>query len=162
MTKYDTIEGTAPSEEVQHQSRVITRTEDDGMVYMMTEVEDGVFVQWSQCHSCSQSPAGCTCKTGPVLPPYIAKWRDQRFEKSIRHRKSTKPETQDDDAQAEYDNAPELQKVLERASASSTVKRTRKRQEPADQTAETVDDGLDAALAAAKAAKEEEKPDVGF
>lgn len=85
-SKYATIEGTEPSEDAPHEARTILRSEDDGSMYMMTEIEDGVFVAWGECRSCSQRVHRCKCKTGPVMADYVARWRDERFEKSVRHR----------------------------------------------------------------------------
>lgn len=89
-TQYETVEGTNPFDnpEEEHDPRTIERIEDDGSLYMMTEIDDGVFVQWSTCYGCRKNVKTCTCKAGPKAPDYIDRWRDERFEKSIHRRKA--------------------------------------------------------------------------
>lgn len=85
---YEVIEGTEPSPDEPHEPRAIEHTViDEGRVYMMTEIEDGVFVAWDKCRSCSKIIRECSCKTGPVMADYMKRWRDERFERSIRHRR---------------------------------------------------------------------------
>lgn len=92
--EYETTEGTPAVAHGTHQPRTIVRTNttgDDVSVYMMSEIGDGVFVQWSQCATCSKPVGGdpgrdCGCPDGPKEPGYIAKWREQRFDRSLNAR----------------------------------------------------------------------------
>ena len=96
MPKYTTIAGTEPSEDTKHEPRTLTRTDTDGAVYMMTEIEDGIFVQWSQCAKCSEHISSCSCKGGPQEAKYMTEWREKRFANSIKGRKSPKPMADDE------------------------------------------------------------------
>lgn len=130
-TEYQTIEGTSPFEDQSEDRdlRVIKRIETDSTEYMMTEIEDGVFVQWSTCNTCRKRVAACTCTGGPTMPDYMTKWRDERVEKSLRHvRKPVRPEWK----AAPPEAAPQESKV---------------------------DGALDAALEAVKAAAEQQEPE---
>lgn len=91
MTKtYETVEGTEPTTHGAHEPRVIKQhitpdpkfDEDYGM-NMMTEIGDGVFVQWSTCRKCTKRVYDCKCVGGPVEPPYMKKWRDDRFKRDL-------------------------------------------------------------------------------
>lgn len=93
MTEYETIEGSEPTKNGKHEPRTVRRTNDDGAVYMMTEIEDGVFVQWGDCAKCSGRVNTCTCKAGPSMPGYIEKWRDERFDRSLKNRPRRLAET---------------------------------------------------------------------
>lgn len=75
--------------------RVAAENSTPGSSYMMTEIEDGVFVAWGDCANCSKRVATCTCKGGPTMPAYMEKWRDERFAKSLRHRKPAAAEVED-------------------------------------------------------------------
>jgi hypothetical protein len=89
--EYETTDGTPAVEHGTHEPRTIVRTNttgDEVSTYMMSEIGDGVFVQWSQCATCSSGVATCTCTDGPQEPAYITKWRDARFERSL----NTRPE----------------------------------------------------------------------
>lgn len=83
-SNYETIEGDEPHPEARHEARTIVRSRNDGLVQMMTEIDDGVFVAWMKCDGCNKSVQDCGCKTGPKMPAYIERWRDDRFEKSLR------------------------------------------------------------------------------
>lgn len=92
--EYETIEGTEPSVDEPHEARTIQHTvKDTEQVYMMTEIEDGVFVAWTTCRACSKHITACSCKDGPQMAEYMKKWRDERFERSIRHRKPSESKT---------------------------------------------------------------------
>lgn len=82
---YETTAGTQPNSNEQHQVRTMTRT-DPGLTHMMSEIGDGVFVQWSSCHTCQRRVQACTCPTGPVEPDYLKTWRTQRFTSSFEDR----------------------------------------------------------------------------
>lgn len=84
QSQYETTEGSEPHPEVKHEPRTIVRSRNDGLVQMMTEIDDGVFVAWMKCSGCSKDVQDCTCKAGPQMPAYIEKWRDDRFDKSLR------------------------------------------------------------------------------
>lgn len=86
--KYETIEGDTPHERVQHEARTVKHAIDGSLVSMMTEIGDGVFVAWGECRRCSERVTNCTCSDGPSEPPFMQKWRDERFEKSF----NTRPE----------------------------------------------------------------------
>lgn len=84
--EYEITDGTPAVAHGTHEPRTLVRTTttgDDTSVYMMTEISDGVFVQWSQCAGCSNGVATCKCKDGPQEPGYITKWRDDRFARSL-------------------------------------------------------------------------------
>lgn len=81
MDTYQTTEGTQPHAHVGHEPRTVERRGEDLM--MMTEIGDGVFVQWGTCRRCSERVGSCQCKGGPVEPPHMKDWRDQRFEREL-------------------------------------------------------------------------------
>lgn len=86
---YETTDGTAAVEHGSHEPRTVVRTNttgDEVEVYMMTEIGDGVFVQWSRCAKCSNGITACSCPGGPVEADYMTHWRDQRFERSLNDR----------------------------------------------------------------------------
>jgi len=85
MTEYQTIAGTPAQPEVQHEARTIERIEPSES-YMMTEIGDGVFVQWSQCARCMKRLGVCKCLEGPQEPEYMTRWRTARFAKSFSDR----------------------------------------------------------------------------
>lgn len=91
MTDYQTLTGTQPNAEEQHEPRTILRKNEDGSVYMMTEIADGTFVQWSNCGKCSRRVVECKCATGPVEPSYVLKWRTGRFTDSFTGRGAEPP-----------------------------------------------------------------------
>lgn len=87
--EYETTEGTPAVPHGTHQPRTVVRTNttgDEVSTYMMSEIGDGVFVQWSQCTACSKQVSACTCQDGPKEPDYIGRWRDQRFDRSLNAR----------------------------------------------------------------------------
>lgn len=88
MTKYELVEGTPPHPEQIHAARTFFRDS----TYMMTEIGDGMFVQWGTCSKCSHRVDSCTCAGGPVPPDHIARWRDERFSKELLHRVPTPQE----------------------------------------------------------------------
>lgn len=79
--KVETVEGTQPHPHVEHEPRTVRRAE-----MMMTEIGDGVFVQWGECRTCKNRVPDCTCKGGPVEPPYMQAWRDDRFKRELEKR----------------------------------------------------------------------------
>lgn len=86
---YETTDGTPAVEHGTHEPRTVKRTTttgDEVEVHMMSEIGDGVFVQWSQCSSCTKGITTCTCAGGPQEPAYISRWRDARFERSLNAR----------------------------------------------------------------------------
>ena len=103
----------------------------EGAVSMMTEIDEGAFVQWGTCGRCSRRVAVCTCADGPTEPSHIARWREERLIK----------------LHPERDQSPEAfaARVAQRAKGSETT--------------QTVDDGLTASLEAVKQASEEDTND---
>ena len=83
-SKYEMAEGSDPHPDVKHEPRTIVRSRNDGLVQMMTEIDDGVFVAWVKCAACAKAAPDCTCKSGPQMPAYIEQWRNDRFDKSLR------------------------------------------------------------------------------
>jgi hypothetical protein len=90
---YETVEGTKPTTHGKHEPRVIQRViipdgkfDDEHDLHMMTEIGDGTFVAWSGCRRCGKRVYNCKCAEGPQEPPYMKKWRDQRFEKDLNTR----------------------------------------------------------------------------
>lgn len=86
MNQYETVRGTDANQDEQHEARLMKRTTPDGIVQMMSEIGDGVFVAWSTCRSCRNQIVECACPGGPVEPEYMQKWRDERFTKSFDRR----------------------------------------------------------------------------
>lgn len=82
---YTTISGTAPDADEQHEARTIQRDRQEGL-YMMTEIADGTFVQWSECAGCHKRVGECTHADGPLEPDYISRWRIGRFTDSFKGR----------------------------------------------------------------------------
>lgn len=82
MNTYTTVSGTEPDSDEQHEARTIRRDRQEGS-YMMTEIGDGVFVQWSTCTACKNQVEECKCPTGPAEPGYIHRWRINRFAESF-------------------------------------------------------------------------------
>ena len=82
---YITTAGTEPSIDEQHEARTLTRGRQEG-VYMMTEIGDGIFVQWSNCRTCRKYTDQCTCPDGPAEPDYMQRWRINRFATSFQGR----------------------------------------------------------------------------
>lgn len=79
---YETIEGTKPTTHGAHEPRTIQRHK-DGDMWMMSEIGDGVFVQWGDCRRCHTRVYLCKCKDGPKEPEYMKPWRDARFAKDL-------------------------------------------------------------------------------
>lgn len=52
---------------------------DDGSVFYLSDDGLGHMIAWSTCHrfsgGCGEQIMRCNCKTGPVEPYYIARWR---------------------------------------------------------------------------------------
>ena len=91
MTSYETLSGTTPNSDEHHQPRVMrshrpAKNEDPELRQMMSEIEDGVFVAWTDCASCRKNLNSCGCINGPVEPKYIGPWRDRRFVTSFDRR----------------------------------------------------------------------------
>lgn len=92
MTSYETVEGTVPTTHGKHEPRTVKkvivpdRFHDDHDLVMMTEIGDGVFVAWTNCRRCNNRVYGCKCPEGPQEPPYMKKWRDERFAKDLNTR----------------------------------------------------------------------------
>jgi hypothetical protein len=154
-TSYDTIAGGTPDLDEQHEARTVRRTDTDGTVYMMSEIGDGTFVQWSDCRTCRKRVGECGCAGGPVEPTYIERWRTERFKNSFTGRgvESALPtllRTRDRRIDAVIRLLRSQGYTIEPPDgATETVA-------PASDTHRNVDDGLDNAIAAAKAAKSEE------
>ena len=87
---YETVTGTEPDVDEQHEPRTVQHSRPDGSVHMMTEIGDGTFVAWTTCRACSKQTSACTCKGGPVEPEFMQRWRDERFTKSF-ERRSAEP-----------------------------------------------------------------------
>lgn len=92
-TTYETTEGTQPHANVAHEPRTMKRIQepderihDEHDLFMMTEIGDGVFVQWGSCSKCNVRAYDCKCKSGPVEPEYIGRWRTARFDKELNAR----------------------------------------------------------------------------
>lgn len=86
---YEVVEGTNAVEHGKHEPRTVKRTRTEGdevTTSMMTEIGDGVFVNWSQCASCSKLVDDCGCTGGPKEPAYMTKWRDERFQITLNAR----------------------------------------------------------------------------
>lgn len=86
MNTYETVAGSTPDVDEQHEPRTVQHTRPDGSVHMMTEIGDGIFVAWATCRTCSKQVPACTCKGGPVEAEYMSRWRDERFTKSFDRR----------------------------------------------------------------------------
>lgn len=161
MTEYQTIAGTEPSAEEKHEPRTIKRVNLDSTVYMMTEIEDGAFVQWSTCAGCGKSVVNCTDKDGPVEPDYIKRWRTKRFENSFGDRLKTKrkprpaAESKTDADWVDFCDKPSPHP------AHDNCKGVPMPPTPSD-TRPKVDDGLSSALDAVRAKASKEEKDVGF
>jgi hypothetical protein len=100
--EYETLEGTQPVAHGVHEPRTVARLDDKTDLYMMSEIGDGVFVQWGNCRRCSVRVGNCKCPEGPKEPEYIKGWRDERFAKDL----NTRPEPS-------YDLLPSLVEWLE-------------------------------------------------
>jgi len=86
MSSYETVAGTEPDTDEQHEPRTVIRTDADGTTYMMTEIGDGSFVQWGDCHACRKRVGQCGCPSGPTAPSHIERWRINRFKDSFKER----------------------------------------------------------------------------
>lgn len=92
-SQYETVEGTEPTAHGVHEPRTIKRNispdgrfDQDHDLHMMTEIGDGIFVAWTECRRCQVRVYDCKCPEGPAEPPYMKKWRDERFEKDLNAR----------------------------------------------------------------------------
>jgi hypothetical protein len=84
--KYETVAGTEPTSATdRNEPRTITKTTITG-VCMMSEIDNGVFVAWTNCAKCTKVTTQCICPTGPTEPAHIQEWRTKRFEGSMRPR----------------------------------------------------------------------------
>jgi len=90
---YETTAGTEPVQNGVHEARTIQRVvtpderfDDNHDLYMMTEIGDGVFVQWTNCRKCTKRVYDCKCVGGPQEPEYMKKWHADRFNKSFDER----------------------------------------------------------------------------
>lgn len=77
----------APDALTKHEPRTVEHSQEhpDGNVSvgLMSEIGDGTFVNWTQCHRCKLHFQACTCAEGPQEPPSIARWRNARWERSF-------------------------------------------------------------------------------
>lgn len=85
ISTYTTVDGTEPNPDEQHEARTIKRDRQEGS-YMMSEIGDGVFVQWSSCTRCKNQVEHCSCPEGPQEPAYMQRWRINRFTDSFKGR----------------------------------------------------------------------------
>lgn len=86
---YELVEGTEPTTHGKHEPRTLKHTVTTGSdedLYMMTEIGDGVFVQWGDCRKCHKRVGDCKCVGGPVEPDYMKPWRDERFARELKTR----------------------------------------------------------------------------
>lgn len=83
--EYETVKGTKPGAHVAHEPRTIKHVTNNDL-FMMTEIGDGTFVQWSNCRKCSARVGDCKCAGGPTPPEYMERWRAARFEKDLNKR----------------------------------------------------------------------------
>lgn len=74
--------GTQPQPDQPHQPRTVVRVEARAN-YMMSEIGDGVFVQWGTCTKCIKRVDACMCPTGPAEPAHIRRWREGRFDPEV-------------------------------------------------------------------------------
>lgn len=131
-TTYEVVGGTPATNAGPHEARTIRRaTTNEGLVQMMSEIADGVFVAWADCTTCHQHVAYCRCTDGPVEPVYVTRWREARFAQSL-------DPSRQDPKQFVVDRSKPLRRVPDPFHVP----------EPVDQVEEKVDDGLDKALAA--------------
>lgn len=88
--QYEATEGTIPTPHGMHEPRVVAHTvvhpDENTDLMMMTEIADGVFVQWGECRKCNKRVADCKCKGGPVEAHFMAPWRAARFQHSFDER----------------------------------------------------------------------------
>jgi len=91
---YETVEGTEPDVDEQHEPRTLKHFVDGSLEHMMSELGDGTFVAWSQCQQCRKHARDCACPGGPVEAEYVQRWRDDRFTHSFgrRHALPSLPE----------------------------------------------------------------------
>lgn len=83
--EYETVEGTQPTPHGVHEARTVKHVTNDDL-YMMTEIGDGTFVQWSTCRKCSARVGNCTCAGGPQAPDFMERWRTARFDNELNAR----------------------------------------------------------------------------
>lgn len=87
--EYETVEGTESQPYAAHEPRTIVHqriNSEHDTINMMSEIGDGTFVAWSNCQRCRQRVPNCTCPDGPAEPDHIARWRANRFERSLTQR----------------------------------------------------------------------------
>lgn len=77
----------APDWLTKHEPRTIEHSQEhpDGSVSvgLMSEVGDGVFVNWTQCHRCKLHFTSCACAEGPQEPPSLTRSRVARWSRSF-------------------------------------------------------------------------------
>lgn len=184
---YETVEGTEPVANGVHEPRTIQRVitpderfDKDHDLHMMTEIGDGVFVQWSQCRKCTKSVYDCKCAGGPQEPEYMTRWRDDRFKKTLNERPDPSydllPSVIEWLKERGYEVTKSVEKQLEEAEpydptthepmdltpeeADGFIDALSPDPEDEDKITAQVDGGLDEALARVREAKPNE--DVGF
>lgn len=79
------MSGTEPAAYVEHEFRLV-RKEGAEPSALYSEIEDGIFVAWDVCRRCMQHVSQCKDKDGPQEPAHITRWRQARFENSLRAR----------------------------------------------------------------------------
>ena len=174
---YEAVEGTKPGPYTKHDARTLQKVitpgphHDDHDLHMMTEIGDGVFVAWTNCRTCTKRVANCKCAGGPVEPPYMVRWRQERFEKELNARPEppieaipmllswlrgrgytiTKPRGAGEEPEQEPKPKPLALDKIEH----DYIKEDKEQPEEAKTSAQ-VDKGLDAALAKVREVKAEE------
>ena len=131
--EYEITEGTKPAPHAAHQPRTIkhtTKRDTDSDLSMMTEIGDGVFVQWTSCRKCHKQVYDCQCQNGPVEPAYMKKWRDDRF----KHDLNTRPDPS-------YDLLPSVIEWVEERGYKVTKKREKKESEEGQAWTQAVQPG---------------------
>jgi hypothetical protein len=95
-TRYKQVAGGTPDADEQHDPRTFERNQErlqdpPSDLYMMSEIADGVFVQWLKCHTCGKNVGECGCKGGPAEAPWLASSRETRMEHSFGRRGAKPP-----------------------------------------------------------------------
>lgn len=90
--RYKQVGGGTPDPDEQHEPRTIERNQErfedspPSDLYMMSEIADGVFVQWLKCNACSKIVGECKCPGGPQEAPWLASSRETRMAHSFGRR----------------------------------------------------------------------------
>lgn len=58
-----------------------------GMFHALSQIGEGVYVAWDTCRRCNLQLRKCECKTGPMEPGYITKWREEFLGKPVKTKK---------------------------------------------------------------------------